>query len=80
MEKSFIAPFSHYTFGFFGSDPKADITVPLVPVALVVNVGWISPDCLAICAAAVAEAAAAAETAPPGAGWSHLDFLQIYFK
>lgn len=27
---------SFYGFGFFGSDPNADITVPFVPVMLVV--------------------------------------------
>lgn len=34
----------HQTLGFFGSEPKADITVPLVPVALVVNADcWARP-------------------------------------
>lgn len=29
-------PVPFYGFGFFGSDPNADITVPFVPVILVV--------------------------------------------
>lgn len=31
-----------YTFGFFGRDPNADITVPFVPVTLVVIDGCIA--------------------------------------